>query len=144
VDLSGLRGKAYYLHRQSRLLPLLGHRLADPEPQHDIRRLFPELGHPYSQGISLSVVFGCAILLRQAAEAVRDTARRHLTAGIVRAKGGDGRSAGQLETLLGRVDDLHEGAFSPLSQQPVVRALLLPLVSFGWTTLIENGMLPGL
>jgi len=40
--------------------------------------------------------------------------------------------------------NLHEGAFSPFSQQPVVRALLLPLGSFGWMKLLENGLLLGL
>ena len=43
-----------------------------------------------------------------------------------------------------RVDQLKEGAFSPFSQQPLVRAVLLPLGTFGWKVLIENGMLPGL
>lgn len=67
-------------------------------------------------------------------------------AGIVLAKGLEdgGRAAGQLETLLSGVDGLHEGAFSPFSEQPVVRALLLPLGSFGWMNLLENGQLPGL
>jgi hypothetical protein len=48
-------------------------------------------------------------------------------------------NANQLETLLNRV-----GAFRPFTQQPLVRAVLLPFGSVGWTALIENGMLPGL
>jgi hypothetical protein len=98
-----------------------------------------------SQLISLLVAFCCAILLRQTAEAARETAKWKLMAGIVKAKGldDDGRTAGQLETLLSRVDGLHEGAFSPFSQQPVVRALLLPLGGIGWTSLVNYVMLPG-
>jgi hypothetical protein len=103
------------------------------------------------QGFSLTIVFGCAIALCWAAQAARSTAKQKLTDGIICAKGpcgkdldDGGRRAGQLETLLIRVDDLRDGAFSPLTQQPFVRALLLPFGSFGWTTLLQNGMLPGL
>jgi hypothetical protein len=42
-----------------------------------------------------------------------------------------------------RVEELHDGAFSPLSQQPLVRALLLPLGSLGGTALLEYVLLPG-
>ena len=53
-------------------------------------------------------------------------AQKNLTEGIVRAREAatDLRLAEQLETLLIRVAQLNEGAFSPLSQQPLVRALL--------------------
>lgn len=54
------------------------------------------------------------------------------------------RYAEQLESLLSRVNQLNDGAFGPLSKQPLVRALLFPLSSAGWVALIENGMLPGL
>ncbi len=147
-------------------------------------------------GMSLSIVFGCAIMLWWAATSVRDTAKQNLTDKIIWAKGpctvfhsssgatthhdsdkgkhdvgkppnllghahqlcdtatgpssqqkdsGDNpRYAEQLETMLSRVDQLRDGAFGPFTQQPLVRAVLLPLGSFGWTALIENGMLPGL
>jgi hypothetical protein len=103
------------------------------------------------QGTCLAIVFGCAIALCWAAQAMRNAAKQKLVDGIICAKGPrakdlgeDSDSVGQLETLLVRLDDLREGAFSPLSQQPLVRALLLPAGSFGWTALLENGMLPGL
>ena len=103
------------------------------------------------QGTCLAIVFGCAIALCWAAQAMRNAAKQKLMDGIICAKGlrakdlgEDSGSVGQLETLLVRLDDLREGAFSPLSQQPLVRALLLPAGSFGWTTLLEHGMLPGL
>jgi hypothetical protein len=99
-----------------------------------------------TQAISLLIAFGSALWLRWAAEAVRETAKWKLMAGIVHAKGLDdgGRTVGQLETLLTRVDGLGEGAFSPFSQQPVIRALLLPLGSYSSMKLLENGVLPGL
>jgi hypothetical protein len=115
-----------------------------------------------AQGIALSVVFGCAIMLCWTAEAERDRAKQNLTYWIICAKGhcakvggkssaatqkdsdDNSRYAEQLETLLSRVDQLKEGAFSHFSQQPLVRALLWSFGSFGWTALIENGMLPGL
>ncbi len=103
------------------------------------------------QGISLTIVFGCAIALCLAAQALRSAAKQKLTDGVICAQSAcakesddGGRRARQLEALLVRVDGLREGAFSPLSQQPLVRALLLPLSGFGGTTLLENGMLPGL
>jgi hypothetical protein len=103
------------------------------------------------QGTCLTIVFGCAIALCLAAQAIR-SAKQSLTEGIICAKGpcaaeesdDGGRRAGQLEALLVPVDGLREGAVGPLSQQPLVRALLLPLSGFGWTKLLENGMLPGL
>jgi hypothetical protein len=106
----------------------------------------PSLTILTAQGISLSVVFGCAFMLWWSAKAARDTAKQHLTDGIIRAKDKEGNVylAGQLEALLNRVDQLNDGAFRPFSQQPLVRALLFPLSSAGGIALIENGMLPGL
>jgi hypothetical protein len=103
------------------------------------------------QGACLTIVFGCALALCWAAQSMRSAAKQKLMDGIISAKGPrpkdldqGGSPAGQLEALLVRIDELREGAFSPLSQQPLVRALILPAGSFGWTTLLENGMLPGL
>lgn len=122
----------------------------------------PCLTNLVAAGISLSVVYGCAIMLWWAATAARDAAKQNLTDGIIAARGhcpkvadkssdatqkdldDNPRYAEQLETLWSRVDQMRDGAFSPFSQQPLVRAVLLPLGSFGWTALIENGMLPGL
>jgi hypothetical protein len=109
----------------------------------------PCLTNLIAAGISLSVVFGCAIVLWWAATAARDTAKQNLTDGIIAARGhspkvadkssdatqndsdDNPRYAEQLETLLSRVDQLKDGAFRPFSQQPLVRALLWPLGSFG-------------
>jgi hypothetical protein len=106
----------------------------------------PSLTIFIAQGIGLSVVFGCAIVLWWAARAARNTAKQNLTDGIIRAKDSEGNVyiAEQLETLLSRVDRLNYGAFGPFTQQPLIKAVLLPLGSFGWAALVENGMLPGL
>jgi hypothetical protein len=109
----------------------------------------PSLPHLIEQGISLSIVFGCAVMLWWSANAARDTAKQHLTDRIIRAKGhqtqgSDECQTGQLETLLMRIVQLNEGAFGPLSHQPLVKALLFPLSSAGWVALIESGLFPGL
>ncbi len=99
-----------------------------------------------TMGIALLIVSGCAIALRLSAEALRARALRRLNDRIMAARQSqDGeRLAGQLELLLRRVEELRDGAFTPFSQQPVVRAMLLPLGSFGGTALLEYLLLPGL
>jgi hypothetical protein len=113
-------------------------------------RLFADYGPNIPDLITVSlgvlIVIGCALALRQSAEASRAKARRRLADQLIltrRAEDGGPRAA-QLETLLKRVEELHEGAFSPLSQQPLVRAMLLPLGSLGGTALLEYLLLPGL
>ena len=85
-------------------------------------------------------------MLWWAAKAARDTAKQNLMDGLIRAKDSEGNVffAEQLESLLNQVNQLREGAFGPLSQQPLIKALLFPLSSVGWVALIQNGMLPGL
>ncbi|QBR72208.1 hypothetical protein CU048_14050 [Beijerinckiaceae bacterium] len=145
-----------------------------------------------AQGISLSVVFGCAIMLWWAATSAREATKQSLTDKIIRLQGPSAkerdqsasrreahslgndtgtnqapcaeegtlaaahplpqqkdiddnpRYAEQLETLLRRVEQLRDGAFGPFTQQPLVRAVILPMGSFGWTVFIENGLIPGL
>ncbi|HEX3494865.1 MAG TPA: hypothetical protein VHT48_05795 [Methylocella sp.] len=106
----------------------------------------PSLTILIAQGITLSIVFSCAIMMCWVARATRDIAKQHLTEGIIRAKDAESklRLAEQLEKLLVLVAQLNGGAFSPLTQQPLVKALLFPLSSAGWVALIENGTLSGL
>jgi hypothetical protein len=92
------------------------------------------------------IVSACAVALRWSAEASRAKARRRIGDALMvarKAKDG-GRLAGQLELLLVRVEELRDGAFTPFSQQPLVRALLLPIGSFGGTALLEYLLVPGL
>jgi hypothetical protein len=106
------------------------------------------------QGISLSFVLGFAITLWRAAEAARKTARKNLKsliAGIVSAQDKPGKDE-QLKVLLNTIDQMREGAFSHVSEQPLVRAVFLPLISaIGAPVLtdlvehlIKNGIFPGL
>jgi hypothetical protein len=90
-----------------------------------------------TMGVGVLIVSGCAVALRWSAETSRAKARRRLHDQIVTAwKLNDG-SAGQLEMLLHRIDELRDGAFRPFSQQPLVRAMLLPLGTLGGAALIE-------
>jgi hypothetical protein len=106
----------------------------------------PSLPEMLIMALGLLVVAGSAFALRQAAEASRAKAHRRLNDQIMLAKqseGGEKRVA-QLELLSHRVEELNEGALTPFSQQPLLRAMLLPLGSFGGTALLEYLLLPGL
>lgn len=105
----------------------------------------PNVPDLVTMGLGVVIVIACAVALRWSAEASRDKARRKLIDEIAAARSlpDGGPLASQLELLLRRVEELHEGAFSPFSQQPVVRAMLLPLGSIGGTALLEYLMLPG-
>jgi hypothetical protein len=96
-------------------------------------------------GVGVLIVTGCAVALRWSAEASRAKARRRINGRLMVArKSSDDGLADQLEMLLRRVEELHDGAFSPFSQQPVVRAMVLPLGSLGGSALLEYLLLPGL
>jgi hypothetical protein len=96
-------------------------------------------------GAAVLIVIACAVALRMSAEATRAEARRRLNERLVRAKGADnGALASQLELVMLRIEELREGAFSPFSQQPVVRAMLLPLGGLGGTALLNYLLVPGL
>jgi hypothetical protein len=99
-----------------------------------------------AMALGLLIVIACAVALRRAAEASRAKARRRLNDQIMLARKSDGEAqrAVQLEMLLRRVEELHDGALTPFSQQPVVRAMLLPLGTFGGTALVEYLFVPGL
>jgi hypothetical protein len=98
-----------------------------------------------TMGVGVLIVTACAMVLRRSAEASRKTALRRLNDQIAAARSfqSETQLASQLELLLHRVEELREGAFSPFSQQPVVRAMLLPLGSLGGTALLEYLLIPG-
>ena len=80
-----------------------------------------------THGISLFIIFACALMVWLAAKSARDIAKERLTDGVISAKrSADAHFAKQLQILLNRVDQLKDGAFSPISQQPLFRALLFP------------------
>ncbi len=96
------------------------------------------------QMTSIAVVVGSVIALRATAENARTVARESLSAKIVSAKGrGDDKRTAQLEMLLARIDNLNDGAFAPWSSQPIVKAVLLPLLTYSGTFLVHIYALPG-
>lgn len=97
---------------------------------------------PASQAISVAVIIVSVLAYRLAAENARRAARNHLTAKIVAARG-DEKKVGRLERILTEIESLREGAFAPLTSQPIVKAVLLPLVTYGGAWLAHIYGLPG-
>ena len=97
------------------------------------------------QALSAAVVIGSFISLRAAAEQARAVARDRMTATIIAARAyaaGQDRAA-ELEKVLAEIDGLNDGAFAPWSSQPLVKAVLLPLLTYGGTMLLHFYALPG-
>ena len=86
----------------------------------------------------------CAYLLRSAVEDARQKAIEGLTNKLVHLKGcADDeykRVLSQLEALVDRIKSLRVGVFAPFSQQPLVRAVLVPISGFGGMSFIEYGL----
>jgi len=88
--------------------------------------------------LSFAIVLSCAIALRHSVESSRRQALDHLSDEVLRAKGtGNTVRVSQLEDLRDRVEQLREGAFAPYSEQPVLKALLLPFLTFGSSSLFD-------
>jgi hypothetical protein len=105
----------------------------------------PSLIIPLIHGISLFIVFACTLMLWLAAKSAHNAAREHLGDGVIGAKQAkEAYFSEQLQILLNRVEQLREGAFAPITQQPLVRACLFPLSSGGLIALIQSGVFPGL
>ena len=96
-------------------------------------------------GIGVLVVVACAVALRLSAEDSRKKACQRLNDQIAAARNLDDRGllVGQLEMVLRRIEEMRDGALRPPSQQPLVRAMLLPLGSIGGTTFLEYLLMPG-
>jgi hypothetical protein len=100
---------------------------------------FGELGfasNPIALIISAGFVVGAAVMLRLVAEAWRSDVLFRLDDGRIRALGTPGdqnAQVAQLDRLAQRVHSLSDGAFAPYSQQPLVRAVLVPAITYGAT-----------
>ena len=92
------------------------------------------------QATSVAIVIVSAVALRSAAENARAVACEHLNAQIIAA---DNETAPRLEKLLAFVQNLKEGAFAPWTSQPVVGALLLPLITYTGARLLHLSGLTG-
>lgn len=99
-------------------------------------------------GVGAAIAVGCALALRLAAEASRRSALDQIRDALMRAHAARADDASkapppgqptveQLKLLLGRVEELHEGAFAPFWQQPLLKAVLLPFATLGGSTLLD-------
>ena len=91
-------------------------------------------------GLLLSAIISVT-LLREAAERARRVALVRLDGSAEAARGG-GESSNEKVDLLGRLADRvrreRRGAFSPFLDNPVLRALLIPLTGFGSWSVIQS------
>jgi Sec-independent protein translocase protein TatA len=94
-------------------------------------REFQFANNPIALAVGTLVVIASAVALRGAAEALRKAVKRCLENERLRAP--TSPSERQRELLLERVDGLREGAFAPYSEQPIVRAVLVPAATYGAT-----------
>lgn len=100
-------------------------------------REFQFANNPIALVAGALFVIASAIALRSAAEAFRRGTRDRLEDDRLREQKAGGGSAAQLDSLLNRVDALREGAFAPYSEQPIVRAVLVPAATYGATVALE-------
>ena len=100
---------------------------------------FGEFGfasNPIALVISAGFVVGAAVLLRRVAESWRTDVLVKLEDARVAGLDPSGErkaSVAQLDRLSERVANLRDGAFAPYSQQPLVRAVLVPALTYGAT-----------
>jgi len=99
--------------------------------------LSPELALVFLAYTALAVA--CVIKLRKAAEAGRQYILTRMKQKLPRAVGAnkDARVA-TLQLLIGEVNNNHKGALRPISEQPLLKALLLPFAGAGSLILLEN------
>ena len=86
-----------------------------------------------------AIVLGCVLALRRSAEASRKQTVERLRNAVLRARGDKDLAglAAQLDLLRERAERLSEGALAPFSRQPLLRAVLLPLLTFGGSSLFD-------
>ena len=93
--------------------------------------------------IGALLIGGSVYALRRSAETAREIARQKLTTKLIAEKGSNEKRAAQVEVLLAGIDNLRVGAFAPWSSQPIVKAFILPLLTYGGTMLLQIYALPG-
>ena len=72
------------------------------------------------------------------AERVRDKTIERLRHRLSHKRGkGDGRGAAQIELLIEDVEQMREGAFSPWSRSPVVKAVAVPFGGVGALAVLD-------
>jgi hypothetical protein len=103
---------------------------------------FSFVSDPLSLLINGLIAILAAMLLRQAAESLRHKSIEQLDeyrSRLARSQSLDRNDAAttELEHLLARIEDLQTGAFAPYSQQPLVKAVLIPGGTYGATLLLQ-------
>jgi hypothetical protein len=101
---------------------------------------FSFASNPVSLVISTLLLIAAALLLRTSAEQLRSRAITSLEdyrSRALKPQCANAAEAPQLEHLLARVRDLGKGAFAPYSQQPLVKALLVPAATYGSNLLLQ-------
>jgi hypothetical protein len=86
------------------------------------------------------LVLGCVVALRLSAERSRRQALIDVRDALLRANDRNATgtaTTGQLDLLRRQIEDLHEGALAPFSQQPLLKAVLLPFATLGGTNLLD-------
>jgi hypothetical protein len=81
-------------------------------------------------GINACWALGSAILLRRAAEQLRDATLSNLQISRVRGRAIEAKRA-TFDELIAEIRGLKKGAFAPLSEQPFIRAVLFPGAGIG-------------
>jgi hypothetical protein len=90
--------------------------------------------------VGAAVALGCAVALRVSAEKSRARALEDVRNAVIRAHADPSSrapTAKQLELLQSRIENLHEGAFAPFWQQPLLKAVLLPFATLGGTMALD-------
>jgi hypothetical protein len=89
-------------------------------------------------GVNSVAAVGAAVILRRSAERTRAIALDRLRKDRVRCLvENDTHSLSLLDRLLAEVESLQRGAFAPFTQQPVMRALLVPFGGIGTAMFLE-------
>lgn len=88
-------------------------------------------------GLNAAWVIGCAVALRNRAEKSRRWALDRLNQKLLQALGGEAARIERIRLLIQEVKDNREGAFCPLSEQPVIRTILLFLGGSGSLIFLE-------
>jgi hypothetical protein len=81
-------------------------------------------------GINACWALGSAILLRRAAEQLRDATLSNLQLSRVRGRAVEAKRA-TFDELIAEIRGLKKGAFAPLTDQPFIRAVLFPGAALG-------------
>jgi hypothetical protein len=92
--------------------------------------------NPVTLIVSIGLIIATVVALRDAAESWRAALLQrlaHRRLALLAAQPPQQDAVTQLQVLIDLVTQLHDGAFAPYSEQPLVRAVLLPTVTFAAT-----------